>query len=81
MDVLISARLHNRSQSLFRHTHKRMRRARSAHRVHSHPNRSVRPVLESNWERDTRREFSVQLRLGGAGPDGSPGDEVGNVLR
>ena len=79
--ILISLSLDNRGQSCFSDAHERMWVASGFHSINSDADTSVGPVLESNWEGDTRREFSVQLRLGGAGPDGSPRDEVGNVLR
>ena len=37
-------------------------------------------VLESDGEGDAARKLTVQLRLGRAGADGAPGDEVGNEL-
>lgn len=41
----------------------------------------VLTVLEANRERHTRGEFTVELRLGGTSTDGTPRDEVGDVLR
>lgn len=37
-------------------------------------------VLEPDRERDTGRELTVKLRLGGTGTDSTPGDEVSDVL-
>ena len=42
---------------------------------------AVCAVFETDREGDTASEFSVELRLGCARTDGTPGDEVGDVLR
>lgn len=41
---------------------------------------AIRAVLESDGEGDAARELTVQLRLGRAGADGTPGDEIGDIL-
>ena len=42
---------------------------------------AVCAVFETDREGDTAGKLSVELRLCGARTDGTPGDEVGNVLR
>ena len=42
---------------------------------------TVGAVLETERHRQTRGHLAVGLRFGGAGADGGPADEVGNVLR
>ena len=41
---------------------------------------SIGTVLEADGEGNTARQLSVKLRLGGAGTDSTPGDEVGDEL-
>ena len=41
---------------------------------------SICAVFESNGERYTTRELTVQLRLCSSSADRTPGDEIGNVL-
>src|SRR5690606_2448879 len=42
---------------------------------------AARAVLEADGHRETRRQFAMHLALGGAGPDGTPGDQIRRELR
>ena len=51
------------------------------HRVDGDLDVAVGGVLESDRHRKSTCEFAVGLAFGGASADGTPGDQVGNVLR
>ncbi len=47
--------------------------------IDGHPDVAVRPVLEADGAGQGRGQLSVNLRLGGAGTDRPPADEIGQV--
>ena len=49
--------------------------------VHAGVERAVGAVLEADGRREAGGDLAVRLRLGGAGADGGPADEVADVLR
>ena len=79
--VLVSARLDDRGDALFRDAHERVRIAARTHRVDGDDDAPVRAILEADGEGDTRGEFAVELRLGGPCADGTPRDKVVEILR
>lgn len=79
--VLVSARLDDRGDALFRDAHERVRIAARTHRVDGDGDAPVRAVLEADGEGDARGEFAVELRLGGPCADGAPRDKVVEILR
>lgn len=79
--VLISARLDDGGDALFRDAHERVRIAARAHRVDGDGDAPVRAILEADGEGHARGEFAVELRLGGPCADGAPRDEVVEILR
>ena len=81
MHVLISARLDDGGDALFRDAHERVRIAARAHRVDGDGDAPVRAILEADGEGHARGEFAVELRLGGPCADGAPRDEVVEILR
>jgi hypothetical protein len=50
-------------------------------RVEGERDRAAGAVLEADRHREAGGEFAVDLRLGGAGTDRAPGDQVGDELR
>lgn len=79
--VLISARLDDGGDALFGDAHERMRVAAGTHRVDGDGHAAVRTVLEADREGDARREFAMELRLGGARANGAPRNKVVEILR
>ena len=79
--VLVSARLDDRGDALFRDAHERVWIAARTHRVDGDDDAPVRAILEADGEGDTRGEFAVELRLGGPCADGAPRDKVVEILR
>ena len=43
--------------------------------------RAISAVLKTNGHRETGRHLTMRLRLGGAGTNGAPANEIGDVLR
>lgn len=80
MTITVPFRLHDTRQTSLRNTHKAMSVFGRSNRIDGDAHATIGPVLESDWEGDTRSEFSVELRLSCTGPNGSPGDEVGDKL-
>ena len=58
-----------------------VRPARSTACVDGDADGAVGRVLEASGHGEGGGQLTVDLRLGGAGTDGTPGDEVGGVLR
>src|SRR5207253_718412 len=74
--VLISGSSSDGSQSLFCDTHEVVLRGGSSDSVNSDSQITVRAVLETNGERQTRGKLSVQLRLCCSGTNGTNRDKV-----
>ncbi len=67
--------------SLLRHREEVMGVSGGADGVDGDLEVAVGAVLEADGHGEARRELAVDLALGGAGADGTPGDEVGDELR
>lgn len=80
VDVLVAAGLDDRSETLVGNTHEGVGRGSSAHGVDSDRDGAIGTVLEADGEGHTGRELTMELGLGGASTDGTPGDEIGDVL-
>lgn len=80
MNVLISPRLYNSSQALLCHAHEGMRVACRLHSIHSDGHASIGTIFEADGEGDTGGQLAMKLRLGGSCTDGTPGDEICEVL-
>jgi hypothetical protein len=80
VNVLVPARLDDRGHTSLCHTHEAMRMLGRTHRVDRHTGRPIGPVLESDRERDTGSQFSVELRFGRSSSDSTPRDEVRDEL-
>ena len=65
---------------LFRDRQEMMRMARRADRVDGDLNVAVRTVLESDWHRQSRCKFTVDLTFGRSRADGAPRDQIGDKL-
>lgn len=68
-------------EALLGDTHEVVRARGGADGINGDLHGTRRAVLEADGAREARGELSVQLGLGGAGPDGAPRDGVGGVLR
>jgi len=79
--VAVTARLDDGGETLFGDTHEGVGVGGGAHRVDGDTDAAVGTVLEADGERDTTCQLTVELRFGGTGTDGSPADEVSDVLR
>lgn len=64
------------SQTLLGNTHKVVLRLRGANGIHGHCQTSVGTVFETNGERETRCELTVQLRLGCSCANGAKRNEI-----
>ena len=78
---LVPASFNDGCKTLLGDTHERVWVRSRAHRVDCDADRAIGTVLETDRERYTRHELTVKLRLGRACTDGTPGDQVGEVLR
>lgn len=79
--MLVAGGLGNGSQTLLGDTQETVGMGSSANGVNSNRQVTVRAVLVTNGETQTRSELAVQLRLGSTGTNGTKGDKVGKVLR
>jgi hypothetical protein len=78
--VLISTRLDDRSDALFRDAHERVRVTTRAHRVNCDRHAAVSAILEPDREGYARGEFTMKLRFGGACADCAPRNKIIKVL-
>ena len=78
--MLIAAGPGDGSQTLLRDTHEVVLRRRGTNGVNGHAKVAIGTVLEAYGERQTRCQLTVQLRLSGAGTNGTDGDAVGKEL-
>lgn len=79
--VLVARGLSDSGQALLGDTQETVGVGSSANGVNSNRQVTIRAVLVTNGETQTRSELTVQLRLGGTGTNGTKGDKVGKVLR
>lgn len=80
MAQLITPGICDRRQSLLGHAQEVVRLGRGADGVHGDRDVAVGAVLESEWEGNTGGQLAVQLRLGRAGADGAPRDQISQEL-
>lgn len=78
--VLVTSGLGNGSQTLLGHTEEAVRVSSGADGVNGDGETTVGSILETNGEGQTGGQLTVQLGLGGAGTDGTEGDQIGQVL-
>lgn len=76
----VSLSLNNRGQSLLGNRQKRVSRPGSLDGINSNPDRAVSTVLETDRHGECRCKFSVNLGFRSSGPDGTPGEKIGEVL-
>jgi len=63
--IIIAFGTSNRCQALLCHTKERVSTCRGTNCIKSNVKRSIGTILESNWEGQSRSQFSVQLRFRG----------------
>jgi hypothetical protein len=81
MNVLVAGGLDDCGKTLLSHTHESVGVGSRLHGIDGNADTSVGSVLEADREGDTGGEFTVKLRLSSTSTDGTPRDEVGDVLR
>ena len=76
MHTVVTAGLHNRRKTLLGDAHECMWGGTSrAHSANGNSHRTVGAILEANGQGDTQCKLEVELRLGCAHVNGTPGDE------
>ena len=79
--VLVTRGLGDGGQTLLSDTQETVGVGSSTNGINGNRQVSIRTVLVTDGETQTRGKLTVQLRLGSTGSDGTEGDEVGQVLR
>ena len=81
MAVLIAGGGENRRIAVFRHGQEMVWSARRANGINGDFNGAVGGVFETDRTRQARCQFSVDLTFRGARTNGTPCNQVGNILR
>ncbi len=81
MGLGVAAGAHDRGAAVVGAAEEHVRGAGRPAPVDGHLHVTVGGVLEADRHRQARRQLPVHLALGGARPDGAPGDGVRDVLR
>jgi hypothetical protein len=78
--IIVAFCTSNSGQPLFRHANERVPTCRSTNCIKSNIKRSISTILESNWERQSRCQFSVKLRFRSPCPYSSKRQQIGEEL-
>lgn len=78
--VWVTSSLGDSSKTLLGDTHEVVLGGSRSNGINSDGQRAISSVLEADWEGKTRGELAVKLGLGGAGSNGTEGDEVSKEL-
>jgi len=81
VDILVAGGFDDGSKTLLRNTHECVRVRSGFHSVNGNTDTSISAILKADRERDTRGELTVELGFGGTGTNGTPRNEISNVLR
>ncbi len=81
MGVGVTGGLNDARGAILIHAEKTVRSAAALHGVDGGLDAAVRAILKSDGHGKAAGHLAVGLRLGGAGADGGPANEVGKVLR
>jgi len=80
VDIFVAAGLDDGGKTLLGNTHEGVGVGGRLHSIDCNTDTSIGSILEANWEGDTGSELTVELRLGRTSTNGSPRNEISDVL-